>query len=75
MRPDPIWLSWNQQTQGNWFLETNIRPVLKHFIKKKKMTIKLMFSAAVQNSKEILRFILKSSILIWELFLEVEIEM
>jgi hypothetical protein len=31
------------------------------------MTIKLMFSAAVQNSKEILRFI-KSSILIWELF-------
>jgi hypothetical protein len=33
-----------------------------------------MFSAAVQNSKEILRFI-KSSILIWELFLEMEIEM
>jgi hypothetical protein len=28
-----------------------------------------MFSAAVQNSKEILRYI-KSSILIWELFLD-----
>jgi hypothetical protein len=67
-RPDPIWLSWNQQTQGNDF-ETNIRPVLKHFIKKNIKYLKLMFSAAVQNSKEILRYI-KSSILIWELFLE-----
>jgi hypothetical protein len=31
--------------------------VLRFFVKKNKMTIKLMFSAAVQNSKEILRFI------------------